>query len=114
MRYFLPLIFMAGSALGLTKIYKNVYSHGTVGTTAIDAIAAANVVREIKGWTICHDGGSASSYLAFSDTADPDVDGTRLAPGECYECEGCSIATLRELNVKGQAAATGYSLIQRK
>lgn len=114
MRYLIPLLFISSASFGLTKIYKNVYSHGTVGTSAIDAISAANVEREIKGWVICHDGGSVSTYLAFSDTADPDIEGTRLAPGECYECEGCGFATLRDLNVKGQAASTGYSLIQRK
>ena len=99
---------------GRVKISNVAYSHATVGTTAQDAIVAASVERNLKGWSVCHDAGSASTYLAISVGADPDVDGTRLAAGQCFVCAGCSNKTLVDLNVKGQAAATGYSLTQER
>lgn len=105
---------LALGQIGAQKITKQVYSHGSVGTTAADAVLASTVERNLKRWAICHDGGSASAYLSFSDGVDPDVDGTRLAAGDCYTCYGCSQKTLIDLNVKGSAAATGYSIIQEK
>ena len=105
---------IAVAQISRVKISKVSYSHALVGTVAAKAILDANIEREIKGWTICHDAGSASTYLSFSDGVDPDVDGTRLAAGQCYVCVGCSFATLASLNVKGQAASTGYSLTQEK
>jgi len=90
------------------------YSHSTVGTSAADAIAAINVDSKLKGWLICHDAGSASVYLAVSNTADPDLDGVRLEPSQCFECTECGFLTLKDANVKGSAASTGYSVIQLK
>ena len=100
--------------IGRVKITKVVYTHSTVGTSAADAILASIVERNIKGWTVCHDAGSASTFLSFSDGADPDVDGTRLEAAQCFFCSGCSFKTLVNLNVKGSAAGTGYSILQQK
>lgn len=120
MRLILGLLLLASTfeiataQIARVKISKLTYSHGTVGTVAADAILSASIEKNIKGWTLCHDAESVATYLAFSDTVDPAVEGTRLKAGECYPCKGCSFATLANLNVKGQAAGTGYSLIQEK
>lgn len=102
----------AEAQIGTQKIIQVQYSHSTVGTTAQDAILAASVEKEVKAWKICHDAGSASVYLAVSDGVDPDTDGARLEAGQCFDCMSCSFATLRDANVKGSAAGTGYSVIQ--
>lgn len=119
MRALLALAILLHSGIALSqiarvKISKLTYSHSTVGTVTQDAIAPASVQRNLKGFSLCHDAGSASDYLAFSDQADASVDGTRLAAGQCYTCEGCSYQTLVDLNVIGSALATGYSIVQEK
>lgn len=96
------------------KLIKVDYNHSTVGTTAQDAILATSVDKKVKGWAICHDAGSAANYLSISDTADPDVDGVRIAAGDCFDCLECSGQTLIDANVKASAAATGYSVVQFK
>ena len=88
------------------------YHHGTVGTTAADAITPSSVPKELRGWMLCHDAGSASTYLSMSEGADPDTDGIRLGPGQCFECLDCGPGSLSRANVKGSAASTGYSVIQ--
>lgn len=100
--------------IGAQKITKQVYAHGSIGTTAASAVISTTVERNLKRWTLCHDGGSVNAYLSFSKAADPDTTGARLAAGQCYTCFGCSQKTLIDLNVKGSAAATGYSVIQEK
>lgn len=90
------------------------YSHSIVGTVAQDAIAPASVISNVTGWKICHDAGSANDYVAVSTGADPDTDGVRIAAGFCYNCRECNSTTLIDANVKGSAAATGYSVIQFK
>jgi hypothetical protein len=90
------------------------YHHATAAAAAQDAISSASVLVDLRGWRICHDGGSANAYLAVSDGADPATDGVRLAAGQCYECDDCGSAALIEANVKGSAAATGYSVLQLK
>jgi hypothetical protein len=90
------------------------YSHATVGTSAQDAVAPASVDSRIVGWKVCHDSESAATYLSLSTGVDPDVDGARIGPGNCFLCLECGGQTLKDLNVKGQAAGTGYSVIQFK
>lgn len=91
------------------------YAHSTVGTTAQDAaLTPSSVDSKIRGWRICHDGGSASAYLAISNGADPDTDGLRIAAGACYLCDECGSKGLIEANVKASAASTGYSVLQFK
>ena len=108
------LFLFACTAHGEVRIGTVLYSHSTVGTSAQDAIASGSVDRLTFGWDICHDGGSASAYLAVSTGVDPDTDGVRVATGECYVCPNCGGKALRNTNVKGSAAATGYSVVQRK
>ena len=90
------------------------YSHSSVGTTAQDAIAPASVVSNVTGWKICHDAGSSNDYIAVSSGLDPGTDGVRIGIGFCYDCRECNSTTLIDVNIKGSAAATGYSVIQYK
>lgn len=110
----LASLLCSGLGLAQVKISKHDYHHATVGTTAADAIVVASVFKNLKKFTICHDAASANAYLSFSDGADPDADGRRLEPAQCFVCHGCTFAILRDLNVKGSAASTGYSLIQER
>lgn len=114
---FVSLLFV--SEIGLSQVFfantrvgKMDYAHSTVGTTAQEAIAAASVGGNLLTWAICHDAESSSTYLAISDGADPATDGVRVAPGECHMCPNCNPQTLKDINVKGQAAGTGYSVTQ--
>lgn len=110
---FSTLLFL-GSANGQTgrRIGSVDYFHSSVGTTAQDAIPAGNVERNVKGWRICHDAGSTANYLAISTGADPATDGIYIAANTCYECDECGGTALKDVNVKADAAATGYSVIQ--
>ena len=110
----LLLLFACGANGTTIRINTLLYHHDTVGTTAQDAIISTSVDSRVFGWTICHDGGSANAYLAVSENADPDSDGQRVAPGECFVCYGCGSRSLKSANVKGSAAATGYSVVQYK
>lgn len=116
MKTIILFILFLGSQIAFSQIGRQLgsvdYQHSTVGTTAQDA--TGTVVDRLKGWEICHDAGSASAYLAISDGADPDTDGVRIAPGDCFKCLECSEKTLKDANVKGSAAATGYAVIQFK
>ena len=96
------------------RISKVTYSHSSVGTTAQVVIAPASVVSNVTGWKICHDAGSSNDYIAVSSGVDPGVDGVRIGIGFCYNCNECNSTTLIDANVKGSAAATGYSVIQYK
>ena len=88
------------------------YHHATVGTSAQDAILASSVNSRIVGWRLCHDADSTANYLAASVGADPALDGIRLGAGQCFECDDCGSQGLIDLNVKADAASTGYSVIQ--
>jgi hypothetical protein len=90
------------------------YHHATVGTTAQDAVSPSSVDTRIVGWRLCHDPESTANYLSASVGADPAVDGIRITPGQCFECNDCGRKGLIDLNVKADAAATGYSVIQFK
>ena len=118
MNYFLIAYFLFTSNFLLAdsgrRIGKISYYHSTVGTTAQDAIPAGNVDSKIRGWRICHDSDSTANYLAMSIGADPAVDGLRKGPDLCYECDECGAQALIDLNVKADAAATGYSVLQFK
>lgn len=94
------------------RVGKTVYTHATVGTTAADAILAASVCTGPLHFTICHDAADTPTFLAFGKAADPLTDGTRLAPGQCLKFTYTSAANLKALKVVGQAASTGYSIIQ--
>lgn len=117
-------ILLAISALGLSALAQAqvsqprtnqiAYYRTTVGTTAADAIPAASVQSSIIGWELCNDAVNTSTYLAVGEAADPLTDGIRLAPGACHKCAACTGATLKALNVVGQAASNGYSVIQYK
>jgi hypothetical protein len=105
-------LFSVNSFASTSVASKVIYDRGSVGTTAAAATEVAN--KATWGWTLCHDGvGSGGTYLAFSEDTDPDTDGTRLVPGACFDCINCGFGTLSRLRVKGQAAATTYSIIQR-
>jgi hypothetical protein len=108
------LLLVACSARANVKINTVTYSHASVGTTGTAAIAPASVVTKVYGWSVCHDAGSANAYLAVSKTADPDLDGVRVGPGECYHCTNCGSRSLKAIFVKGSAAATGYSIVQNE
>lgn len=114
MKVFLAFVLLLPSLLLAQNNYspRSVeYHHGTVGTTAADAITASSVNRYVRGWRICHDSESTATYLAISSGADPLTDGIRIGAGECFECTNCSQKTLIDANVKAQAASTGYSVI---
>lgn len=96
-----------------TRVGTVVYKHTTVGVVAADAIAAADVSANLLAWKLCADGAN-TSYIAVSTGVDPDVDGVRVAAGECYECPNCTATTLKNANVKSGAAAQGYSTLQYK
>lgn len=117
MQYYILIIVTLYSQIALGQIGRRVgkveYYHNTVGTTAQDAIPPANVdARNIKGWRICHDSGSAADYIAVSTGADPATDGVRIAAGLCFDCDDCGGVSLQDSNVKASAAATGYSVIK--
>jgi hypothetical protein len=96
------------------RIGRIIYAHSTVGTTAQDALPAVQVDRSLVGWRVCHDAGSTATYLAMSTGADPATDGLRIAAGQCYQCDECGAQALIDLNVKADAASTGYSVLQLK
>lgn len=96
-----------------TRVGTVLYAHSTVGTSAADAIAPTAVGPNILAWQICADGANAS-YVAISTGVDPDTDGVRVKAGECFECPNCTATTLKNANVKGGAAAQGYSVLQYK
>lgn len=90
-------------------------THATVGTTTASAIASASVVGDVYGFLICNDPVNASStYLAVGQAVDVTTDGVRLDKGACYECLNCKPAILKLINVEGQGASNGYSVIQLK
>lgn len=88
--------------------------HGTVGTTAADAIPAASVSGVLVSFKVCNDAVNTSTFLIVGKAADPATDGKTLLPGACFVCENCKPSILKGLKVKGQAAANGYSVIQYK
>jgi len=92
-----------------TRVGKVVYSHSSVGTSAADAVTS--VEPNLLAWKICADGAN-TGYIAASVGADPDTDGVRIKAGECVDCPNCTPKTLRDLNVKSDAAAQGYSVLQ--
>ena len=106
--------FSSSIAIGASerRISSIKYYHSTVGVAAQDAITAIEVDTRLKGWRICHDAASTAGYLAISTNADPATDGLRIAPSQCYQCDDCGSKGLLEANVKADAAATGYSVLQ--
>lgn len=95
------------------RVGKMSYSHGSVGTSAAAAISSGSVVGNSVRWLICNDAVNGSStYLAVSSNANPAVDGIRLGLGQCLECQNCSTALLKAINVLGQGASNGYSVTQ--
>jgi hypothetical protein len=114
---FIVAVFL--SQIAFSQIGKRVgkveYYHATVGTAAQDTLPAINVdARNVKGWRICHDSDSTANYLAISIGADPAADGVRIGAGLCFDCDDCGGVALKDSNVKADAAATGYSVIQFK
>lgn len=118
MKFFIVIIVSLMSSIALGQIGRRIgaitYYHSTVGTTAQDALPAVNIDRNIKGWRICHDSDSTANYLAISTGADPATDGVRIAAGLCFDCDECGSTALTDANVKADAAATGYSVLQLK
>lgn len=118
MKFFIVIIFSLIASLAHGQIGRRIgnvqYFHSTVGTTAQDALPPANVDRNIKGWRICHDSDSTANYLAISTGADPATDGVRISAGLCFDCDDCGSTALIDANVKADAAATGYSVLQLK
>jgi len=97
---------------GGKKIGHVSYSHDMASTKTQPA---TNMIEEkIEGWRICHDPGSEAGFLAISNTEDPELDGTRIGPGQCFECPGCTSETLTRANVKSDVDDTGYSVVQFK
>lgn len=94
-----------------TRIGRADFDHSTVGTSAQDAIAPANVGANVLSWAVCADSANAN-YVAVSQNADPDTDGIRLGAEQCYTCSNCTASLLKSLKVKGGAAAQGYSVLQ--
>ena len=94
------------------RVTKITNSHTTVGTATALAIPAASVGGNLLSWKVCNDAVNSSTYLIVGFAADAATDGTTLLPGACYECENCTPGLLKLVNVKGQAAANGYSVIQ--
>jgi len=117
MKYFIVIIFSLFSLQSFAQIGRSIgdvtYYHSTVGTTAQDAIPAVNIQR-VKGWRICHDSDSTANYLAISAGVDPATDGVRIGAGACFICDECGSKVLENANVKADAAATGYSVLQLK
>ncbi len=118
MKFFIVIIAFLSSLTSFAQIGRRIgnvsYYHSTVGTTAQDALPAVNIDRNVKGWRICHDSDSTANYLAISTGADPATDGVRVAAGFCFDCDDCGSTALTDANVKADAAATGYSVIQLK
>lgn len=110
----------------LTSVLKGSATDGNVGTSTFSvsktqgvsgtkAIASASIVKNLLGWRICNDAVQTSTWLAVGKTAlDPDVDGTRLGKGKCFECPSCTKASLDALYVSAQAASAGYAVVQFK
>lgn len=94
-----------------TRIGKTDFDHGTVGTSAQDALADADVGANVLSWAICADSANAN-YVAVSQNADPDTDGIRLGAEQCYTCANCTASLLKAIQVKGGAASQGYSVLQ--
>lgn len=113
--YFVSILLFASSAQAqiAKRTGKMFYSRSTVGTTAQDVIAAANVQKKTYGWLVCHDPGSTATYVDVSENADPATDGLRLGPGQCFDCDDCGEGVLRRLRIKAQAAGAGYSVVQK-
>lgn len=109
----IAFVMVADISMGQTgKVSSKVlYERQTVGTTT--AAATSNANKAVWGWTLCHETGSAATYLALSESADPETDGHRLVPGACYDCSNCGEGPLRRLQVKAQAAGAPYVIIQR-
>ena len=113
----LVAVLFAGSAnaqqfYANSRVSKMSSYHTTVGTTTALAIPAASVGGNVLSWKVCNDAVNTSTYLLVGFAADAATDGAMIGPGVCYVCENCASSLLKALNVKAQAAANGYSVIQ--
>lgn len=106
-------IAVAQVALGPVKVGSTTHAHATIGTSAAVAIAPASVVPGLLGWQLCADAGNTNTVIVGK-AVDPASDGMVLAANMCFVCQNCSMATLKAINVKGGAAAQGYSVVQFK
>jgi hypothetical protein len=84
--------------------------HTTVDTAAALAIPVVNVGAQLRGWRFCADAGNTNT-VALGQLADLS-DGMVLAAGACFVCDKCTTPTLKAMQVKGGAAAQGYSFVQ--
>ena len=115
MKFFALTVLLSSSivfANGQRRISSVAYAHDLVGVAAQVALATVSIDVGLRGWRVCHDAASAGTWLAVSQGADPAIDGVRVAPGQCFECDDCGSKGLIGLNVKADAAATGYSVLQ--
>ncbi len=104
---------LAQVALGPVKVGSTIHYHTTVGTTTALAIPLVSVAPGILGFEICADYGNTNS-LIIGKNADAAVDGSVIGPGVCFQFQNASGSVLKALNVKGGAAAQGYSVVQFK
>lgn len=110
----------------VTSLLKGAATDGNIGTTGFSVVktqgvsgtrvlADANVLPGVLGWRICNDTVNTSTWLAVGEsTLDPELDGTRLGKGKCYDCPSCTAGVLKDLRVSAQASANDYSITQFK